>query len=152
MEARELGSIMRKLFQLSRYWEGILDAGLKEEGLTAKQLLLLGVLESNFDEAPAVSQVADSILTSHQNVMRMARVLEKKGFLSLTADPRDRRVHRIALTNRHRRYWRGRQDKDARRLLQLFAPLSADDQQELRRILDRLLPHTEELYRRRASL
>jgi hypothetical protein len=39
---------MRQVALLSRYWEGILDAGLRDSGITSRQLLFLGVIERDF--------------------------------------------------------------------------------------------------------
>ncbi len=49
-------------------------------------------------ESPTLQQLADIMGTSHQNCKQLLLKLEKKGFVTLTPDPRDRRKQRIALT------------------------------------------------------
>jgi DNA-binding MarR family transcriptional regulator len=149
MSSPDLGRIMRQVALLSRYWEGILDAGLRDSGITSRQLLFLGVIERDFPAPPAISEVADAMVTSHQNVMQMARTLERRGFVRVEADARDRRVRRIVLTDEHRAFWSRRGDLDAGSVDALFAVLSGEERLALQNALDRLLPHTEELYRRR---
>jgi len=149
MSSPDLGRIMRQIALLSRYWEGIFDAGLREAGITSRQLLFLGVLEREFSDPPTVSEVAETMVTSHQNVMQMARTLERRGFVRVEEDSRDRRARRIVLTEEHRRFWRERDADDTSALDDLFRVLSGDEQRALQDALDRLVPHTEELYRRR---
>jgi DNA-binding MarR family transcriptional regulator len=143
---------MRQVALLARYWEGILDAGLRDAGITSRQLLFLGVIEREFATPPTVSEVAGAMVTSHQNVMQMARTLERRGFVRVEDDPQDRRVRRIVLTDEHRRFWRERDADDSGAVDALFAVLSDDEQRTLQAALDRLLPHTEGLYLRRHEL
>lgn len=149
MESAEQAKMMRQVFLLSRYWEGILDAGLRETGITAKQLFMLALMEREFSEAPSISELAARSLTSHQNVMQMARSLQKRGFVVIEEDPVDRRVKKIRLTPHHRRFWEERGRMDEIRLHQLFDPLDEAEQRQLKDILDQLVPIMAERYHHR---
>ena len=136
MSTVDRGRVMRRVAVLARYWEGILDAELRPVGVTSKQLQLLGVIERDFGgagdgetapgrdgvahsetaeclrrprrpRAPTASEVAEAMVTSHQNVMQTARALERRGFLRIERDRTDRRVRRLVLTDEHRRFWPG---------------------------------------------
>lgn len=49
-------------------------------------------------EAPTVKELAEIMGSSHQNVKQILLKLEKKGFVSITADANDKRKQRIWLT------------------------------------------------------
>ncbi|MEE0265904.1 MAG: MarR family transcriptional regulator [Acutalibacteraceae bacterium] len=49
-------------------------------------------------EAPTVKELAEIMGSSHQNVKQILLKLERKGFVSITADANDKRKQRIWLT------------------------------------------------------
>ena len=49
-------------------------------------------------EAPTVKELAEIMGSSHQNVKQILLKLEKKGFVSITADENDKRKQRIEIT------------------------------------------------------
>jgi len=51
------------------------------------------------------------LLMSHQNVMPLARPLEREGFLQIRNDPTDRRARRLHLTREHFDFWSGYQER-----------------------------------------
>lgn len=51
------------------------------------------------NEKPTVKELAEIIGSSHQNVKQILLKLEKKGFVSITADESDKRKQRIVLTD-----------------------------------------------------
>ena len=84
--------------------ETVADRHLAPWDLTVKQWQLSLVLERN--GAPVtLSQAAESMGTSRQNVKQIALKLESKGFCTITEDPYDRRILRIGLTERNRSFW-----------------------------------------------
>ncbi|MFP4510859.1 MAG: MarR family winged helix-turn-helix transcriptional regulator [Spirochaetaceae bacterium] len=145
------GRIMREVFQLARYWEGILDSGLRETGITAKQLFLVSLLEREFDGTAPVSVIANAMLTSHQNIMQMARALERHGFVAITRDTADRRTRLVSLTDEHRRFWRARAPHDSEALKAIFAEVPAARWQEFQELLDEVLPLAAARYRERSG-
>jgi DNA-binding MarR family transcriptional regulator len=141
--------VMRMVFQLSRYWEGILDAGLRDAGVTAKQLFLLSLLEREFHGPARASVIAGKMLTSHQNIMQMARALERGGFVTIQPDPADRRGRLIALTAEHREYWESRARRDRKALEEVFAEVSVESRLQFEDLLETILPLAAERYRNR---
>ena len=55
-------------------------------------------------EAPTLNDLADVMGSSHQNVKQILLKLERKGFVSMTTDGKDRRKQRIVLTDRCREF------------------------------------------------
>ena len=55
-------------------------------------------------EAPTLNDLADVMGSSHQNVKQILLKLERKGFVSMTPDQKDRRKQRIVLTDRCREF------------------------------------------------
>ena len=49
-------------------------------------------------ESPSLKELADIMGGSHQNTKQILLKLEKKGFVSITPDPDDKRKQRISLT------------------------------------------------------
>lgn len=49
-------------------------------------------------EPPTVRELSDILGSSHQNVKQILLKLEKKGFVAVLPDPRDKRKQRITLT------------------------------------------------------
>lgn len=50
-------------------------------------------------EAPTIRELSEIMGSSHQNVKQILLKLEKKGFVSILTDARDKRKQRIALTD-----------------------------------------------------
>ncbi|MBQ6288193.1 MAG: MarR family transcriptional regulator [Clostridia bacterium] len=55
-------------------------------------------------EAPTLNDLADVMGSSHQNVKQILLKLERKGFVSMTTDGKDRRKQRIVLTEQCREF------------------------------------------------
>lgn len=55
-------------------------------------------------EAPTLNDLADIMGSSHQNVKQILLKLERKGFVSMTTDGKDRRKQRIVLTDQCREF------------------------------------------------
>lgn len=55
-------------------------------------------------EAPTLNDLADVMGSSHQNVKQILLKLERKGFVSMTPDQKDRRKQRIVLTDKCREF------------------------------------------------
>ena len=51
-------------------------------------------------EAPTLNDLAEIMGSSHQNVKQILLKLERKGFVSMTADGKDRRKQRVVLTDK----------------------------------------------------
>ena len=51
-------------------------------------------------ESPTINELSEVMGSSHQNVKQILLKLEKKGFVEMIADEKDRRKHRIATTKK----------------------------------------------------
>nr|WP_281243460.1 MarR family transcriptional regulator [Evansella caseinilytica] len=70
--------------------------------------------------ALSVKEIASIAGVSHQNVMRMAQNLEKRGFVRILKDSTDRRVKRIVLTSQCQKYFINRDEREISFLNRLF--------------------------------
>ena len=87
---------------------------------------------------PSLSQTAAALGTTHQNARQVADALRRKGFLTVTEDPADARVRRLATTGRSHDYWQQRSAADQQQAASWFADLSADEAQLLFDLLSRV--------------
>ena len=115
------------LFVITQRWKNIGDRYLQKENLTTVQWLLLAILEKRFDNPPTLSQAAEAMGTSRQNVKQVALKLEKRGFLQLIADTSDNRIRRLYMTKQSRLFWEQREEKDDLNLAVLFTGLTDDE-------------------------
>ncbi|MBD5639756.1 MarR family transcriptional regulator [Clostridium botulinum] len=102
--------IFGMLFLLSNKLETLGNNFLGE--LTTKQWFFMLILMNFFKEPPTLSELAGEMGTSHQNAKQIAIKLEKKGFLIVNKDIKDKRVLRLTPTNKIKEYVKLREDKD----------------------------------------
>lgn len=91
-----------------------------DENITIKQWLLLAAIFKNSSPSPTISEVADIIGNSRQNVKKMSLILEKDGFLEMNKDKNDKRIIRIRLTQKCLDYFKGREKRENEFIEQLF--------------------------------
>lgn len=92
-----------------------------DENITTKQWLLIAIISKSENPSPTLSEVAEIIGSSRQNVKKMATILQKRGFVSLTKDPHDARMVRISLTPECITYFQNRDEKELQFMKKLFA-------------------------------
>lgn len=85
------------IFSLSNRVQKLGDGAF--EDLTIKQHFLLVSMEV-YDHAPNLSELAELIGCSYQNIKSMAKTLERKGFIEIKTDPDDRRKVLVASTGK----------------------------------------------------
>jgi DNA-binding MarR family transcriptional regulator len=68
--------------------------------VSSKQWLLLAIA-SSFPEPPTLTSVGELMGCSRQNVKKIAVILEKKGYLILNNDLKDKRSLRIEITEKY---------------------------------------------------
>ncbi|MFX0056083.1 MAG: MarR family winged helix-turn-helix transcriptional regulator [Promethearchaeota archaeon] len=134
------------LFILSRRFEYITDKILRRDGLTTKQLLVLMAIGHGFTSPPSVSEVAELLSTSHQNVKAIANNLEKRGFVKMIRDEKDKRRWLLILTPRNQEYWDSRFPEHSAAMFSLFKSLSPSEIQQLHGLVVKLIEGTEEVY------
>lgn len=130
--------IFGKIFFLSNRLEYLGDNELRKDGLTTKQWQLIAVTGKYFTYPPSVSEVAEVLSTTHQNVKQIALKLQEKGFISIEKDEKDRRVLRLRLTEKNRKYWESKKTEDIEFINSLFSSLTEKEIQELYALLIKL--------------
>ena len=95
-------AVFGSIFLVSNRLETVGNRFLGE--LTTKQWFLLAVVDTFFSEPPTLTEVAQLIHISYQNIKQIALKLEQKGFVQLHRAPRDRRAWHIHVTERAREY------------------------------------------------
>ena len=127
------------IFLLSKRFEYITDQALAKDELTTKQLLTLIAIERGFQTIPSISQVADVLSTTHQNVKKIALQLEKKKFIEIVRDKNDKRRLLLKTTQRNQEYWDSRAPEHLQAIQDLFNPLSVDEIHSFNLLLKKLI-------------
>jgi len=71
--------------------------------VSSKQWLLM-VISASFETPPTLTEVAEAMGCSRQNVKKIAVILEKKGYLTLQKELKDGRSICIVVTEKFREY------------------------------------------------
>ena len=82
--------------------------------------------------------MAEVLSTTHQNIKQIALKLQEKGFISIEKDEKDRRVLRLRLTEKNRKYWESKSNEDVAFINSLFSALTEKEIQELYALLNKL--------------
>lgn len=106
--------------------------------LTVKQWLMIASITQYDSYAPTISEVADTIGNSRQNVKKMAAILEREGFLKLNKDADDARIVRISLTEKCETYFNNRAVMETEFIEQLFKNFDSRMVKELYRGISKL--------------
>ncbi|MFW9889302.1 MAG: MarR family winged helix-turn-helix transcriptional regulator [Candidatus Thorarchaeota archaeon] len=146
-ETRKLAEVFSYLFVLAQRMEYITDTFLKKDDLTTKQLLTLLAIGNAFELAPSVSEVADVLSTSHQNVKQIALNLEKRGFVKIVKDPTDGRRKLLRLTEANDKFWEAREKENYDNMKKLFSTLNKKEVDEFHRLLLKSLTGIQGLYK-----
>lgn len=77
-------------------------------------------------ESPTIKELAEIMGSSHQNVKQILLKLEKKGFVSIAADPDDRRKQRVLLTEYCMEYCQKNNDVSERIMEKMFGGISQE--------------------------
>jgi DNA-binding MarR family transcriptional regulator len=145
---RKIFDIFGKIFLLCHRIEYIADKELKKDNLTARQWLVIATIEKLFEYPPAINEVADKLGTSHQNVKQIANQLEKKGFIIIERDENDKRILRLKVTEKNRRYWDSRAEEHEKFILSLFNSLEEEEIHRFHTLVNKLSENIDEFYER----
>ncbi|MDU1320064.1 MAG: MarR family transcriptional regulator [Clostridium botulinum] len=129
--------IFGMLFLLSNKLETLGNNFLGE--LTTKQWFFMLILMNFFKEPPTLSELALEMGTSHQNAKQIVIKLEKKGFLVVNKDIKDKRVLRLTPTNKIREYVKLREDKDHFFIEKFFNVLTKEEVKSIYESFTKLL-------------
>lgn len=112
-------------FLLTRKWEIIFNR--QSDELTLKQMMMLIVIKNAFEGDPTLKALAAALSTSHQNAKAITKQLEKKSFVTIYTDDKDKRVSRISINMDKEAYWEARNTKDTESLSDLFEGINEND-------------------------
>lgn len=112
-----------------------LEREIKEFDITAKQWFLSLVLDNLFHEPPTISEVANELGYSHQNIKQITTKLKDKGLLKLIRDENDKRVTRIVLTDYSKEFWNAIKPSGDIFMSNLFSGITDDDLSIVRKVL-----------------
>lgn len=137
--------IFGSLFLLANKLQTLGDHYLEEGGMTTKQWFLTAMVSQFKERPPTLSEVAELMGSSRQNVKQLALKLEEKGFLKIEKDERDSRAFRIKLTEKSRVFWESRQDKDNDFVRKLFEDFTNNEVDATAASIKKLLDRVEEM-------
>ena len=80
-------------------------------------------------ESPTLQQLADVMGTSHQNCKQLLLKLEKKGFVLLKEDAKDKRKQRVHLTEKCLAFCKKNDEVSTQVMQQLFGGISPEEMQ-----------------------
>lgn len=140
MDKEQLSNLQKyifgEVFLISNKLQTIGDEFLGK--VTTKQWFLCVVIDEFFkDQNPSLSEVAEKMGTSRQNVKQIALKLEKIGFLEINKDEKDNRILRLSLTDSCREYWKSRGDKDEKFIKFIFNNMEIEELTQMFNSLDK---------------
>lgn len=71
-------------------------------------------------EKPTIKELAEIMGSSHQNVKQILLKLEKKGFVDIAIDEKDRRKQRVELTEKCAQFCADNDEKSAKAVMTMF--------------------------------
>lgn len=80
-------------------------------------------------KSPTLNELAEIMGSSHQNTKQILLKLEKKGFVTITPDPADRRKQRISLTEPCRQFCAENDDRSSFAMQTIFGSISKEQLQ-----------------------
>lgn len=119
--------IFGMLFLLANKLQVLADRYMSMDNMTTKQWFLTVIISQFGDNPPTLSEVADMMGSSRQNVKQLALKLQEKDLLRIEKDEQDARALRLKLTEKSHQFWEKREDKDAQFIRDLFENLSQEE-------------------------
>lgn len=119
--------IFGSLFLLANKLQVKGDAYLADDEMTTKQWFLIVMISQFKDTPPMLSEVANLMGSTRQNVKQLALKLEEKGFLVIEKDQSDNRILRLRLTEKNNKFWDKRDAKDNSFVENLFKNFTKEE-------------------------
>lgn len=119
--------IFGSIFLIANRLQVLGDQYLSVDDLTTKQWFLNVMIAQFGENSPTLSEVAELVGNSRQNVKQLALKLEEKGFLDIQKDEQDARAVRLRLTEKSREFWKMRRKQDNDYITRLFEDLSQEE-------------------------
>ncbi|WP_366924385.1 hypothetical protein MFMK1_001357 [Metallumcola ferriviriculae] len=130
--------IFGSLFVLSNKLQVVMDRQLSQYDMTAKQWFLTAVIEEFFSTPPTLTELAEAMGSTHQNVKQIALKLQKKDFVEIIKDDKDRRVTRVRLTKENDAFWKNRSEETSNFFQEFFQDLGEEETGIMLSCLDKL--------------
>lgn len=119
----KMSILFYSLFVLTNRIETIYNAGIKE--LTLKQLMLLILV--SISEGETFTKYGEIMGSSRQNIKTLAAALEKKSYVTIRQDERDRRAFGIYLTAKTSKHFKDTDAYYTQQILNLFSEFTAEE-------------------------
>jgi len=121
-----------------------------DPAVTTKQWFMLAVVARFFEHTlkptpPSISEIARLIGTSHQNIKKMAVILEHKGYIEMRKDTDDLRSTLLFLTEKCYDYFKTREQQEEEYLRELFDGINNQATHALREGLHNLINSTDKV-------
>lgn len=95
--------------------------------ITMKQWFLIAMISQFGDTPPKLSEVAEFMGSSRQNVKQLALKLEERGLMNIEKDKADNRVIRLKLTEACEVFFKNREDRENYFLKELYKDFSEEE-------------------------
>ena len=139
----EIYHIFASVFLIAQKWQYLADNTIYPKiGITLKQWLLIAVIQRKFPNyPPTISEAAREYGSSHQNIKKMALVMQKQKQMIITTDPEDRRIQRLVLTGKHREFFEGEENQrwQAEFVSKFFTGMKEEEIQAMNRYVGMLM-------------
>jgi len=135
--SRRISFLMHDISRHSRYW---FDARAKSRGLTRAQWRVLISL-AHSEESPTQSELADRLDVERITLCRMVDRMAEAGLLERHADPSDRRVWRLQLTDKAAPLVDDLSDIANEMEENMLSPLDAEQREQLTHLLSIVRNH-----------
>lgn len=99
--------------------------------LSIKQWLFIAVMSKFTETVPTLTEISMAMGSSHQNVKKMAVILENRGFIKLCKDERDARTIRVMRTEKCEKHFKVMEQKEFEFIEELFTGFSEKQIHEL---------------------
>lgn len=99
--------------------------------LSIKQWLFIAVVSKFADSVPTLTEISMAMGSSHQNVRKMAAILESRGFVKLCRDERDARAIKVMRTDKCEKHFKALEQKELEFIEDLFTGFSENQIHEL---------------------
>ena len=131
------------LFMISNKLQVIGDSFYDE--ITVKQWFVLVVIDTLKEEYPSLSDVANMVGSSHQNVKQIVNKLISKGYLKIVQDENDKRRSLIKMTDKCEKLQNDYKEKESEFMRDLFRGTKEDDLKKVVEVFLRLSENIEEM-------
>lgn len=140
--ARQGRAVFSMLFILTNRLQTLFDNHIPE--VTLKQFMLLSVIRQA-DQPKTLTEMGTFLGCSRQNVKKLAEVLERKGFVRISRNPKDPRAMILEPTDKAEQFFQEDFRKYQDELQELFTVYSADQLRELLWLLTRMFEGVDRL-------